>query len=303
MRAEVAVTNSKVHLEVYGLLSDLKYQVSRCCAEDLFEKDPITFEKPSIHGMLEFQWNEFLNAQKRKLKGETWVFEGLSMIFCNGKLIGGPTEFMLWAETTHNYELFRPMSLYQTLAEQQYANHMNKEGRVHCYMFVSIDGEPAGRLLIELFSDKVPKTCENFRALCTGEKGKSETSDYPLHYQNTLLHRIVPKGWIQGGDIWVPHKGNGGESVYGPVFEDESFMIPHNARGIVGMANKGRHTNASQFYICLQPTPWMDTKYVAFGQIVEGTETLEKMEKVQKFNERPMKDIKIIECGVQEYVF
>lgn len=74
---------------------------------------------------------------------------------------------------------------------------------------------------MQLFSDRVPKTCENFRALCTGEKGNSEQTDYPLSYKNTLLHRIVPKGWIQGGDIHPPHKGNGGESIYGPVFEGE----------------------------------------------------------------------------------
>ncbi|KAF6023814.1 PPIL6 [Bugula neritina] len=299
----LAQSDNKIQIEVFGLLADLKYQIARCCAEDLYEKDASTFSVPAINGMLEFQWKEFLNTQKRKLKNETWVFKDHSMIFCNGQLIGGPEEFIAWAETHHNYELFRPMTLYQTLAKQQYASHMNQQGRVHCYLSISIDNEPAGELVIELYSDKVPKTCENFRALCTGEKGTSEQTDYPLNYQSSLLHRIVPKGWVQGGDLWPPHKGNGGESIYGSVFEDESFVIPHNARGVVGMASKGRHTNGSQFYICLQPTPWMDTKYVAFGQIVEGTETLEKIEQVQTFNERPMKDIKITECGVHEYVF
>merc|ERR1712049_7262 len=114
-------------------------------------------------------------------------------------------------------------------------------------MDITINNEPVGGLVIELFSDVVPKTCENFRQLCTGEKGVSEETGYKLHYENSLFHRIVKNGWIQGGDIYHG-RGTGGESVHGPVFEDENYVVKHSERGILGMANKGRHSNGSQFY-------------------------------------------------------
>ena len=127
--------------------------------------------------------------------------------------------------------------------------------------------------LKQLFNKIVPKTCENFRLLCTGEKGRSAKTSHNLHYKNQIFHRVVPNGWIQGGDIWMG-KGNGGESAFGDLFEDESYAILHDKRGIVGMANNGRHTNGSQFYITLQPTAWMDKKYVAFGFVLIFTTNL-----------------------------
>ncbi|CAG03607.1 unnamed protein product, partial [Tetraodon nigroviridis] len=118
--------------------------------------------------------------------------------------------------------------------------------------------------MFELFSDYCPKTSKNFEALCTGEQGLTK-SGIPLCYKDSLFHRVVPNGWVQGGDISPQRKGNGGESIYGPTFEDECFGVPHIKRGILGMANKGPHSNGSQFYITLEPTPWMDRTYVAFG--------------------------------------
>lgn len=104
----------------------------------------------------------------------------------------------------------------------------------------------------------MPKTCDNFRVLCSGEVKE-------FSYKKSIIHRIVPNGWIQAGDFSRERHGNFSESVLGDKFEDESFCLNHNKRGIVGMANIGRHTNGSQFYITLQPLPFMDKKYVAFG--------------------------------------
>ncbi|XP_037700427.1 probable inactive peptidyl-prolyl cis-trans isomerase-like 6 isoform X2 [Choloepus didactylus] len=117
-----------------------------------------------------------------------------------------------------------------------------------------------------------------------------------LHYKGSIFHRIVRNGWIQGGDIEAG-KGDGGESIFGATFEDENFSIPHNKRGILGMVNKGRHSNGSQFYITLQPAPYLDRKYVAFGQLIEGTEVLKQLELIPTENERPVQKCLIFDSG------
>ncbi|XP_070191349.1 probable inactive peptidyl-prolyl cis-trans isomerase-like 6 [Littorina saxatilis] len=292
----------KSRVEVYGLLNDINYVRARCCAEDIYKKFPEKFEEPKTVGMLQFEWDMYIDAKKRELRGESWQFDEKSISFVDGELVGGPEDFILWARRKHNFEEFRPMPLYVTLTEEGYKGHLNSKNHEYVYLDISIGDEDAGRLVIELFSDRVPKTCANFKYLCTGEKGTSEESGYKLAYVNSIFHRIVRNGWIQGGDIYHG-RGNGGESVYGPVFEDENFSVPHDRRGMLGMANKTRHTNQSQFYITLQPTPWMDAKYIAFGQVIEGTDTLRKMEMQDTMNERPVADIKIRECGVLYYEF
>ena len=287
---------------VVGLIRDISFHQAKCCAEDLHIKCPGVFGEPEIQGMLEFEWDLYIEEKKKELTGETWVFTDKTITFIDGEFVGGCTDFIQWAECEHDYDNFRPIPLYETLAEEAYVRHLNSKRHEYVYMDISIADKPAGRLLIELFTDIVPKTCNNFRSLCTGEFGESEHSEYSLRYQNSVLHRVVPKGWIQGGDIWMK-RGDGGEAIYGPLFEDENFAIKHDKRGIVGMANKGRHTNGSQFYITLQPAKWMDTQYVAFGQVVEGTETLAAIEKVDVMNQRPLKDVTITDCGIQTFSF
>ncbi|KAK3098704.1 hypothetical protein FSP39_022239 [Pinctada imbricata] len=289
-------------VKIDGLLNDVNFQRARFCAEDLAKKFPNHFNPPSIKGMLEFEWDLYIDGKRKELRGETWCFAEKAICFCDGQLVGGPDSFVIWAEDNYNFEEFRPLPLFETLTEESYLSQLNSQDHDFVYMDISIGDEPAGKLVIELFNDLVPKTCENFKALCTGEKGSTPETDYKLHFLNSLFHRIVRNGWIQGGDIYHG-RGNGGESIHGYVFEDENFAVKHNKRGIVGMANKGRHTNGSQFYITLQSTPWMDTKYVAFGQVIEGTETLKKMEEQETMNERPTKDIKITGCGLCKYEF
>lgn len=290
-----------VKITVVGLLRDVSFHKARCCAEDLRLKDPTLFAKPEIKGMLEFEWDLYIEEKKKELRKETWVFDDKTITFRDGE-VGSPTEFLKWAELKQNYDNFRPIPLYEALAEEAYANYLNSNNHEYVYLDVSVGDKPVGKLLIELFLDIVPKTCENFKALCTGEKGESSHTEYKLHYENALLHRVVKNGWVQGGDIWMK-RGDGGESIYGPVFEDENFAIKHTRRGMVGMANKGRHTNGSQFYITLQPAKWMDTQYVAFGQVIEGTDTLKAIEEQDTMNERPMKEIKITACGNQTFSF
>merc|ERR1711974_129019 len=167
--------------------------------------------------------------------------------------------------------------------------------RSKVFFDVSIGGKPAGRIEFELFDDVVPKTAENFRALCTGEKGKGK-SGKPLHYKGSAFHRIIPDFMCQGGDFTAGN-GTGGESIYGAKFEDENFKLKHTGPGILSMANAGPNTNGSQFFLCTVQTPWLDGKHVVFGKVVEGMDLLKKMEAVGSRSGSTSKQIVISDCG------
>eukprot|EP01064_Diplonema_japonicum_P032101 TRINITY_DN5964_c0_g1_i1.p1 TRINITY_DN5964_c0_g1~~TRINITY_DN5964_c0_g1_i1.p1 ORF type:complete len:244 (+),score=49.25 TRINITY_DN5964_c0_g1_i1:37-768(+) len=158
-----------------------------------------------------------------------------------------------------------------------------------------------GRLTILLNDAKCPKTSANFKALCTGEKGKGKESGKPLHYLKCPLHRLVPDTLVQGGDF-VKGTGAAGESIYGLKFKDEKegLKIKHSGLGDVGMANGGKDSNSSQFYISLakEPLSKLDGKHVVFGKVVEGLETLEKISKYAGEKDgRPIKPLWISACG------
>lgn len=143
---------------------------------------------------------------------------------------------------------------------------------------IAVGNKPTGRLVFELFSSTVPKTAENFRALCTGEKGIGK-SGKPLHYKGSTFHRIIPRFMCQGGDF-TRGDGRGGESIYGARFDDENFKLAHDKKALLSMANAGKNTNGSQFFITTVPTPHLNGNHVVFGQVVEGLDVLDKMEAV-----------------------
>merc|ERR1712137_1474927 len=162
-------------------------------------------------------------------------------------------------------------------------------GPTQVFFDMTIGGQDAGRIIMDLRDDVVPKTADNFLQLCTGEKG--------FGFAGSSFHRVIPDFMCQGGDF-TNHNGTGGKSIYGNKFADENFVLKHTGPGILSMANAGPNTNGSQFFLCTAKTDWLDGKHVVFGKVTDGTfDVVKKIEGVGSQSGKTSQKVMIDSCG------
>uniref|UniRef100_A0A2K5CS46 Peptidyl-prolyl cis-trans isomerase n=1 Tax=Aotus nancymaae TaxID=37293 RepID=A0A2K5CS46_AOTNA len=237
-------------------------QHARCGSPPLPER-PLQVKVVGLFSCPNFQ---IAKSAAEELKNETWEYSSSVISFVNDQLLGDALDLQKWAHEVWDIVDVKPSALYDALAEDFSTKFLRDTRASYCTI--------SQTLKIQVF------IIFSLSLLCP--------KSFYLKIQMFI--------YCYFSDI-VSGKGDNGESIYGPTFEDENFSVPHNKRGVLGMANKGRHSNGSQFYITLQATPYLDRKFVAFGQLIEGTEVLKQLELVPTENERPIPMCRIIDSG------
>eukprot|EP00047_Mylnosiga_fluctuans_P004009 m.232239 g.232239 ORF g.232239 m.232239 type:complete len:282 (+) comp12322_c0_seq1:51-896(+) len=275
-----------VKVSVVGVLSSPVFQRARIVAEGL--QNSVSRVTTSIQALSELAFLQYKESVLTPIKEPVHIT-------INGLVIESADIFLKLIAKDYNYIDRRPKPLFAAMASQASKDSRNPK-RTYVFMDFSSDGKPLGRVVFELFSDICPKTAENFAALCSGAQGRSAGGTV-LSYVNSPIHRVQPGGWLQGGDI-VNGSGASGEGAFAPTFADENFVVKHDHRGVLSMANSGPHTNGSQYFVTLGPVPAFDGKYVAFGEIHEGAAIIAAIEAMETYNTRPISRVLVTASGV-----
>ncbi|CAM9483102.1 unnamed protein product [Ectocarpus sp. 12 AP-2014] len=284
---------------VVGCVSDASFH--RCCRLVRVLNDFGISARVTSMPLYETQWEEYLKEKKTQVGGRIFEHTAKHLVLQDGgrTYMGGIEELIRFAEATVAPPFDRSEgdnTDWVAIAQQQCEKHLASSQCPLVFMDISLDPSARPqRVVFQLYSQDCPTTCENFRALCTGEKGISSNGK-KLNYKGSPFHRVVRDGWVQGGDI-VSGTGDGGWSIYGEVFGDESFAIKLNEAGVLAMANDGPHTNGSQFLVTLAPQPWLNHKVVGFGRVIKGLKVLREMSEGETLNQRPVMECKVHKCG------
>jgi cyclophilin family peptidyl-prolyl cis-trans isomerase len=196
------------------------------------------------------------------------------------------------------YDRFEPVTERFLLEGEKKRAELTYKITQKCYLDIEVEGEPMGRIVLGLYGDICPRTVENFRALCTGEKGQGEEGQ--LHYKGTRFHRVIKGFCIQGGQTFETEDGDGGESIYGGFFEDENLRVKFDRPGMLGMANGGPDMNGSQFFITTCKADHLSHQCVGFGELLDGYQVVKALEALGDEDGEPEEDSIIVDCGVLE---
>jgi len=281
------------HITVAGRLDDYRFHICKDIASGLAGRfSQVTYD---VEGMTEVDWNAYIDLKRKEFKKGGSKHRTSPVIFYNTvNYIGDEEQFRTWCVRAYGHKANKSNNvLYRGLAKKEYSSWLTENKNSFCYFDLERGGQQLGRVVFELYRTVCPRTCQNFMDLCTGSRGKGYT------YKGTIIHRVIPDVFVQGGDI-DGGSGDGGAAAAGGTFPDENFAIRHDRPGILAMANDGTaHTNGSQFYVTLRPMPWLDTKRVGFGRVISGMRAIKLASRVQTLNQRPLKDqsLRIVDCG------
>jgi len=274
------------HITVAGNVNDASYQEAKEIARRLASSHSNVSHE--CLPLFETDWEEYAKKQSKRFDVE---HKASPMVYYNGKnYVGSLKEFLAWARAVYHFDSPPSRMMSVKRASREFRAMMDAREHPFCYLDISVGGDIPRRVVFELFESVCPKTSQNFIDLCTGAHGPS--------YAGSPFHRVVPGGWVQGGDI-DSGSGTGGSSAKGGTFADECFAIKHSRAGTLSMANSScPHSNASQFFVTLSPLEWLDYKFVAFGRVISGLRVFRKIEKQQLSNERPVNPCVIVGSGI-----
>ncbi|XP_057670055.1 probable inactive peptidyl-prolyl cis-trans isomerase-like 6 [Diorhabda carinulata] len=274
---EVAI--KKETFFISGIVTSPSFQRCRFLAIKLYRSFPKLYEQPNIKPMFNVEWEEYLTKMKRTYGKKIWALKKQVTVFVNDSYLGDDTDFVNHLQQKYHFSLNLDLDkMGRCHLVEMLRNIMGKYRQI-AYLTISINNQVIGSMMFELYNDLVPLASENFLERC---------KDMEDGYTGTPIHRIVKGGWIQCG----------GWNLTNKIMPCENYVIPHDRRGVLCTTNIGRHKeNSTQFFITLAPAPWMDTKYVAFGQLLQGEEILRAIENVPTYYESPKYPIDIIMSG------